>query len=683
MRIKTQFLLTMIIFGVTLAFIGVSLSTTVRDMSRIDREEDIAVEISRGASELAYLSGDYLLYREEQQRLRWQREWAAVYRDVERLEPKTAPERMLKNHLETDLSRLKAVFDDVSAPTMADAPVPTNDSRFQLSWSRLAVQRQTTAFDALKLSRELRSQKVFVSERNVTLISVTLALFAVFFVTTYAIFYRQTLHALAQLRAGTRIVGSGDLSYTIPITKNDEIGELSRAFNRMTNDLKGVIISKSLLEREVKERERVESDLRETMQRVRELVQDRERELETTKLLLESAQALTEWTDLDHVLQGLADILLAATDHTRVTVQMWNEVRQEIQAIVVRGDDPRYPMQGAIRLDELSRPLREVLTSMRPAVIDYDALDVKAGDVTARIGSHLSFAVPLVYRQRLIGLVRVDDPDERREFTDREIALVQGIAAQAAVAVENARHYDEERKVADALRSIFQRPVPKIPGIAVGIVGHYASQAGRVGGDFYDVFEIEDEVVILVGDVAGKGLAAVGLTERVSSAVRALSYAGESLSPAHLLARTNESLLRQLTAGEFITAILLTINPRTGAYRIASAGHPTPMVCGGDCQRIEIHNGTPLGVIECEYRDASGVLAPDQVIVLYTDGVTEARRESDFYGEKRLMDALARQDTVASEMAEGLFIDVDEYARGQLADDLLILTLQLDPTSAD
>ncbi|MHB9004139.1 MAG: SpoIIE family protein phosphatase [Coriobacteriia bacterium] len=683
MRIKTQFLLTMIIFGVTLAFIGVSFTTTVRDMARIDREEDIAVEISRGAAELAYLSGDYLLYREEQQRLRWQTEWAAVHKDVESLDPINAQERMLKTHLETDLSRLKTVFDDVSAPTIVNAPVPITDSRFQVAWSRLAVQRQTAASDALKLSRELRNQKAFVSQRNVTLVSVTLTLFAVFFVTTYAIFYRQTLQALAQLRAGTRIVGSGDLSFTIPITKNDEIGELSRAFNRMTTDLKGVIISKSLLEREMKERERVEADLRETMQRVRELVQDRERELETTKLLLEAAQALTEWTDLDHVLQGLADILLASTAHTRVTVQMWDEVRREIQSIVVRGDDERFPIQEAVRMNELSHPLREVIATMRPAVIDYDALDPDQGSLTTPPGAHLSFAVPLVYRQRLIGLVRVDDPGERREFTDREMALVQGIAAQAAVAVQNARHYDEERKVADALRSIFQRPVPDIPGIAVGIVGNYASQAGRVGGDFYDIFEIEDEVVVLVGDVAGKGLAAVGLTERAASTVRALSYAGESLSPAHLLARTNESLLRQLTPGEFITAILLTINPITGAYRIASAGHPMPMVCGHKCRRIEVHNGTPLGVVECDYLETTGILAPDEVIVLYTDGVTEARRESDFYGEKRLIDALERQKPAAAEMAEGLFIDVDEYAHGQLADDLLIMALQLDPATAD
>ncbi|PKQ29469.1 MAG: hypothetical protein CVT60_05170 [Actinobacteria bacterium HGW-Actinobacteria-10] len=680
MRIKTQFVLTMVIFGITLFIIGVSLVTTMGEMARIDHEESIVGDISRGAAELSYLSGNYLFYREAPQHKRWIDEWTAVSDDVEALKPETSDERMLKSHLQTDLARLKAVFDDVSGQATATGVDERNSlSQLQTSWNRLAVQRQTTSFDALRLSRILRDREAYVSQRNVTLVSGVLFLFAVFLVTTYAIFYRQTLYALAQLRGGTKIIGSGDLSYTIPVVHNDEIGELSRAFNRMTSDLKGVIISKALLEREMKERERAERDLHESMQRVRELIEHRERELETTKLLLGAAQALTEWTDLNQVLQGLADIVLASTDHTRVTVQLWDEARREVHAIVVRGDTDSYPVQGATAVEDLSRPLQEVIRTMSPAVLDIDSVPREHRGQATLIGARLSLAVPLVYRQRLIGVVLVDDPGERREFQDREIALVQGIAAQASVAVENARHYDEERQVADTLRSIFQRPVPDIPGIELGIMGHYASQAGRVGGDFYDVFEIGDEVVVLIGDVAGKGLAAVGLTERVSSAVRALSYAGDSASPADLLARTNESLVRQLTPGEFVTAILLTINPQTGAYRIATAGHPLPFMCGSTCSRMEIPPGTPLGVIDFEYLETAGMLSPGEVIVLYTDGVTEARRDADFYGESRLLAALERQNHRAVDVAEGLFIDVDEYARGRLADDMLILALMLAP----
>lgn len=684
MRIKTQFVLTMVIFGVTLAVIGTSLITTVRQMAQLDREEEIAIEIGQGMTELGYLSSDYLLYREALQLQRWETMFALVSQEVARLEPATADERMVRDQLETSLTRFQSVFYDISQPAEATQSTGiSSDAYFQMSWSRLAVPRQNTAFEAVKLLRSLRERKAYVSQRNVALVGVILFLFAVFFVTNYVIVYRQTLSAMAHLRAGTRVVGSGDLDYAIPVTRNDEIGELSRAFNRMTADLKGVIISKSLLEREVVERERVEAELRESLQRIRELIEARERELETTKLLLEASHTLTEWTDLSHVLEALADIVLESTGHTRVTVQMWDDMKHQLEAVVVRGDATLFPHQGTMNLVDLSEPARSVIETLRTAVIDYDALPADNKGLADAIGSHLALLIPLVYRQKLVGLVRVDDPGSRRDFNDREIALVQGIAAQAAVAVENARHYDEERQVAEALRAVFKKPVPDIPGVSLGVVGHYANQAGRVGGDFYDAFVIDGQVVVLIGDVAGKGLAAVGLTERVSSAVRALAYGVEELSPARLLTRTNRSLMWQLAPDEFVTAVILTIHPRTGAYRIAAAGHPLPYFCGEPCRQVEIPSGPPLGVIDVDYQEVSGTLARGETIVLYTDGVTEARRDSDFFGEDRLVESLTTPDTEPKKTAEELFTSVEEYARGRLVDDLLILALRLDDRSAD
>jgi serine phosphatase RsbU (regulator of sigma subunit) len=288
----------------------------------------------------------------------------------------------------------------------------------------------------------------------------------------------------------------------------------------------------------------------------------------------------------------------------------------------------------------------------------------------------LGLAVPLVYRQQLVGVVRVDDPGERREFDDREIALIQGLAAQAAVAIENARLYEEERRVADALRSAFQRPVPDIPGVSIGVVGHYASQTERVGGDFYDAFAIGEEVAVLVGDVAGKGLTAVGLTERVRTAVRTLAYAGGTVSPSYLLSKVNESLVEDLLPGEFVTAILFAINPATGSYRIARAGHPLPIICGDTCRQVETPAGPPLGVSESPYEEFSGVIADNETVVLYTDGVTEARRDHDFYGDDRLLAALTRQSLEPAEIAHGLFTDVHEFAHERLADDLLIVAVR-------
>ena len=685
MRIKTQFFTIVVLFGVLLAVIGTSLVSTARGIAHLDREEETAIAIGRGASELTYLSSEYLLYREDEQRQRWESRWRSVSQDVSRLSPNTPEERTIASQIMGSLTRTKAVFEDVGRG-LRDAPRPSggggSDSLFQVSWSRLAVQNQSTVFDSLRLSRLLRDQKHAVTQNNVTLISVMLPLFALFFVANYVIVYRRALRSLGQLRAGTKIVGSGDLDYVIPVTRNDEIGELTRAFNRMTVDLKGVTASKTELESEVAERHKAETALRDSVRRIEVISEARERDLETQRLLLQAAEALAELTELNLVLEVLADIVLASTAHTRVAVSLWDERRQELQLAVTRGSGASDPPQGRTAWADISGPAQEAIQTMRPRVIDYDALPQEQTGSATATGARLGLVVPLVSRQRVVGIVRVDDPGERRGFVESETALIQGIAAQAAVAIENSRMYGEEHRVADALRAIFQRPAPDITGIDLGVVGSYASDAEKVGGDFYDALALADRVCVLVGDVAGKGVAAVGLTESVRSAFRALAYASGTLSPSYLLGHINASLVRQLPAGEFVTAVLLTIDPRTGAYAVASAGHTLPVVCGHSCRELEVPSGPPLGVIECAYEEASGIIAPDEMILLYTDGVTEARRDSEFYGEERLLELLGNQGPEPKSAAQALFADVREFARGRLEDDLLIVALRRDSNSS-
>jgi len=680
MRIRTQFIITTVVLGVILAVTGTSIVTTLQLMAHLDSEEDLAADIGRGAGELSYLSGDYLLYGEPQQRERWLAKWESVSADVARLSPGTPEERTIRDGITADLARVKSVFEDASRSAAAAPPTdgtPASHAAFQISWSRLAVQNQGIAFEALRLSQILRDQKALVNQRNVVLVAVMQGLFAVFFVVNYFTIYRRALRGMAQLRAGTKIVGSGDLDFVIPASRHDEVGELTRAFNRMTLDLKGVTASRTQLEHEVAERELAETSLLASLQEVELLSDQRERELETTKMLLEAADALAEWTDLTHLLENLADIVLESTVHKRVTLQMWDDTRRLLQTVLVRGDSESYPTPDILTWDQLSAPAQAAIEAQNAVVIDYEALPEQSQGAVVQIGARLALAVPLVYRQRLVGLVRVDDPGERREFDEREIALIQGLAAQAAVAIENGRLYEDERRVADALRAIFQRPVPVIDGIELDVVGHFASEAEKVGGDFYDAFAIGAEVAILVGDVAGKGLKAVGLTEQVRSAVRALAYAGKSLSPSYLLGRVNESLLRQLAPGEFVTAVLLTIDPSTGAYRLARAGHPLPVACGEVCHQIETPGGPPLGVAEGAYEETTGVLAADETIVMYTDGVTEARRDGQFYGDERLLESLSRQGLSPTGIVQGLYTDVEEFARGRLADDLLVVAVRL------
>jgi len=816
MKIKTRFVLSMFLFGLTLSVIALLVAVSNQQVSQLEQEEEIATSIGRGASELSYLSNDYLRYREKQQISRWNSKWASIVRDVSRLTPSGQEERAIANDIKSNLRRLKGVFADVSA-SLGSSSRPlvaaTSEAFVQVSWSRMAVQEQGIAFDALRLSELLRGQKARVEERSLMLVVVLLGVFVAYFISNYVMVYRRALRSLSELQAGTRLVGSGNLDHVIPVQRNDEIGGLSRAFNRMTADLKSVMASKAEVEREVEERRRAEEGLRRSLEEQRRLAGQLEtergqleaifetieeavgiwspegeqldmndgtvrmygfssreqmlrhlsefsdvsistmdgqtlpmdewpaarvirgerfsdweletsvpsndvrfigsysgapvldgdgnvllgvvtvhdvtdlyeareavrRELDTTKRLLAAADALAEWTDLNLVLEGLADIILESTGHTRVVVQLWDEARRQLGVAMVRGKAGGYRSGTITRWDDMSGPAQAVIETARPSVVDYDSLPEERRGRGGKLGARLGLIVPLVHAQRLLGVVRVDDPGERREFGEREVELIHGIASQAAVAIENARLYEEEHKVAEVLRAVFEHPVPSVPGVALGVVGRSASEAEKVGGDFYDVFSFKNQAAVLVGDVAGKGVGAVGLTERVRSAVRALAHAGGSLSPAFLLNRVNESLMKQLPPNEFITSLLLTVDLTTGEYRLADAGHPAPVICGaGGCRQAPVKTGPPLGVLEGDLEETSGILKAGETLIVYTDGVTEARRDSQFYGEKRLLRFLEKHTGDPQSVSEALFADVQRFAQGKLADDLLILALRLD-----
>jgi PAS domain S-box-containing protein len=250
-------------------------------------------------------------------------------------------------------------------------------------------------------------------------------------------------------------------------------------------------------------------------------------------------------------------------------------------------------------------------------------------------------------------------------------------AEQAAA--ENASLFAEQRRIATALQENFIRPLPVVPGLALGRVMRAAHKAELVGGDFSDVFLLDEQrVAVLIGDVAGKGIRAAGLTETVRTAVRA--FATIDASPAFVLRKTNELLLRggaPVGEAEFVTACLLVIDLRDGHVAHSSAGHP-PVVHAGpfSCGLLDTVHGVPLGSLDWDYSDGHVTLALDDYLVLYTDGVTEARAQGRLFDEERLVETVCRlRRQPPSAVADGLLEAVTAYA-GELKDDLLVLVLR-------
>ena len=433
--------------------------------------------------------------------------------------------------------------------------------------------------------------------------------------------------------------------------------------------------------RDITERKRTE----ETNQRLHEAeVEARKRaaaELETTRMLLQAATAMAAWTELPQLLDGLVSVVARSGDHSRVQLGLWHEDASEFEVAAATGSGA-WPPGTRHRLADMSDGVRRVLKTHVQAVLDMEAVHAQGGRSTSQPDAHLTLVAPLVYRDRLVGILTIDEPGARRDFPLRELELVQGITAQASVAIESARLYEAQRRIAQTLQQHFIHPLPQVEGLELAVMSAPARTPELIGGDFHDVFELPQGLVaVLIGDVEGKGVQAAGLAERVRSAVRALATV--SPSPRYVLNNVNRMLLTE-DGGQFVTVLLMVADPVRGMTHAASAGHP-PAVC----QRADLASavldrfGPPLGAFEWDYEQTSFRLRPGDALVAYTDGVSEARRGRSMFGEQGVL-AVVREcaGEPPTEIVRRLRDAALAFA-GELHDDLQIVALRFEGRPAD
>ena len=254
----------MLLFGIILVIIAASAILTNQRMEKASGQAKIASSIAQGASELGYLSNDYLIYRESQQLKRWQSRFASFSAEVAGLRADRPEQQALVRNIQANQQRLKEVFDSVASGLGNPSPnqrAALDPAFLQVSWSRMAVQSQGLVSDASRLSQLLRAEVDQLRQMRTVVMFVMIGVFGAFLLSSYIQTFRRTLKSIATLQAGTAVIGSGNLDFVIEEERNDEIGDLSRAFNRMTTDLKAVTASKADLEREIVERKQAEARL--------------------------------------------------------------------------------------------------------------------------------------------------------------------------------------------------------------------------------------------------------------------------------------------------------------------------------------------------------------------------------------------------------------------------------------
>lgn len=197
-----------------------------------------------------------------------------------------------------------------------------------------------------------------------------------------------------------------------------------------------------------------------------------------------------------------------------------------------------------------------------------------------------------------------------------------------------------------------------------------------MGGDFYLVFEAKHQLIgMLIGDVSGHGLEAGRIATLVKDSV--LAFSQQFGSPHHILRATNE-LLRKLDISGFATTFLGLLDPADGALVYSSAGHPPPLrVSKGEYLPLE-SVGIPLGAMpKAHYSDAVVTLDAGDVVVLYTDGIIEVRRDGEFFGQEGLQRVLSRAKGLAvDQLPDFILSQTRGFSRGHLHDDVALLVVE-------
>jgi serine phosphatase RsbU (regulator of sigma subunit)/anti-sigma regulatory factor (Ser/Thr protein kinase) len=283
--------------------------------------------------------------------------------------------------------------------------------------------------------------------------------------------------------------------------------------------------------------------------------------------------------------------------------------------------------------------------------------------------------VPLLAESKVTGVL-VAGAVSPREFSEEDLTLVRLAAERVGLAIAHARVYEREHRIAETLqRSLLPESVPELPGFDVAASYIPAAAEAEVGGDWYDVIPIAGGAVGLVmGDVAGKGLAGASMVGRLRSALRA--YALEGHDAGRVVERLNRLLWTEAEENQMATMLYVIVDPAASTVRWVNAGHLPPLVTArGEFRFLQGEASVPLGVLPFPtYEEASAPMNPGDSILLYTDGLVERPGEHLDDGLARLAASLDGAPEDPRELLAHLLATLVPEAGP--ADDVALLTLK-------
>lgn len=416
--------------------------------------------------------------------------------------------------------------------------------------------------------------------------------------------------------------------------------------------------------------------------------------------LLQVAQAVVSLGDLDEILSSIIRIMPILVGIKRVVLYRLDTEYQTLQASHEYG----FTEEEETLMTEKILPLAEfpfaiwaleqnilVTHPLKAGAEPKDWLEIQAGaegEADVSESDRLLIAVPLSIKSDIFGVMLIEEDENARRFRSRRLEIINGIAQQAALAIQNDL-LQQEMVVRERLetevqlaRQIQQTFIPSVlPTHPNWQIAARWRTARQVGGDFYDVIELaNNKLGIFIADVADKGMPAALFMALTRTLMRAAIL--ETSSPAAALRRVNDSLLPDTQQGMFITAVYGELDLETGTFTYVNAGHNPPfwVKTDGSLEKLT-RTSIALGVMEqpvIEERTFTFELG--NTLLLYTDGLTEAFSPGgDLFGETRLLDVMASlRAGTAQEVIRSIEDCLNEFIDPlPLGDDLTMMAIRM------
>ena len=394
------------------------------------------------------------------------------------------------------------------------------------------------------------------------------------------------------------------------------------------------------------------------------------RQARTLQLLNALSREMSSVLVLNELLRKIGTLTKRAIDYHRFSILLADEQARTFNAVISLKQDEHQPEKGMVRFGQ---GIVGAAADLRQTVVVPD-VSKDPRYVLLNPDTRSEMATPLIYRGRVIGVVDLESP-QLNYFTEEHVRIFSTLAPQIAIAIENARLYEQVARSEARLERDLQRAqeiqmhlmpgtAPNIPGLEVALRFHPARE---LGGDLYDFLTYgKERHVLAVGDVSGKGAPAALYGAMASGILRSL--APQKLSPPRLLKRLSLILLERKIEGHFITLTYAIWEPRAKTLRLANAGMPLPLLVRKGQSRAIRAEGIPLGLLEqAQYQDVLVKLESGDLVAMFSDGIIEATNSKhEEFGPRRLESVLRRNSHRApQEIIVRLFDELREFEQGR------------------